>query len=93
MPGFKIGHNRTVPAASIAERECRPNAGKRHATSLFVLRPITHTHRAPALFALRLKHRRFECPKCNSVQNEAVASDPMQSVYVGWIAGELRAPN
>src|SRR6266478_9133831 len=39
------------------------------------------------------EHRRFECPKCNSVQNDAVASDPMQSVYVGWLAGELRTPN
>jgi hypothetical protein len=39
------------------------------------------------------EHRRFECPKCNFVQNEAVASDPIQSVYVGWLAGELRAPN
>jgi ribosomal protein S27AE len=36
---------------------------------------------------------RFECPKCNSVQNEVVASDPMQSAFVGWLAGELRAPN
>jgi len=39
------------------------------------------------------EHRRFECPKCDSVQNEVVASDPMKSVYIGWLAGELRAPN
>ena len=39
------------------------------------------------------EHRRFECPKCNFVQNEAVASDPIQSVYVGWLSGELRGPN
>ena len=39
------------------------------------------------------EHRRFECPKCNSVRNEVVASDPMKSAYVGWFAGELRAPN
>jgi DNA-directed RNA polymerase subunit RPC12/RpoP len=39
------------------------------------------------------EYRQFECPKCNSVQNEVVASDPMQSAYLGWLAGELRAPN
>ena len=39
------------------------------------------------------EHRRFECPKCDSVQNEVVSSDPMKSAYVGWFAGELRAPN
>jgi hypothetical protein len=39
------------------------------------------------------EHRRFECPKCNYVQNEVVASDPMKSAYAGWLAGELRAPN
>jgi len=39
------------------------------------------------------EHRQFECPKCNSVQNEVVANDPMKSAYVGWFAGELRAPN
>jgi Zn finger protein HypA/HybF involved in hydrogenase expression len=38
------------------------------------------------------EHRRFECPKCSSVQNEVVASDPMKSASVGWLAGELRAP-
>lgn len=40
-------------------------------------------------FELRL----LECPKCDSVQNEVVASDPMKSAYVGWLAGELRTPN
>ena len=39
------------------------------------------------------EHRRFECPKCDSVQNEVIASDPMKSASVGWLAGELRAPN
>jgi hypothetical protein len=39
------------------------------------------------------EHRGFECPKCNSVQNEVVASDPMKSTSVGWLAGEIRAPN
>jgi hypothetical protein len=39
------------------------------------------------------EHRRFECPNCDSVQNEVVASDPMKSACAGWLAGELRAPN
>src|SRR5260370_10197427 len=43
--------------------------------------------------SMGFEHRRFECPKCDSVQNEVVASDPMKSVYIGWLAGELRAPN
>jgi transposase-like protein len=38
------------------------------------------------------EHRRFECPKCDFVQNEVAASDPMKSAPVGWLAGELRAP-
>jgi Zn finger protein HypA/HybF involved in hydrogenase expression len=42
---------------------------------------------------LGFEHRMFECPKCNSVQNEVVASDPMKSASVGWLTGELRAPN
>ena len=25
---------------------------------------------------MTFEHRRFECPKCNSVQNEVIASDP-----------------
>jgi ribosomal protein S27AE len=43
--------------------------------------------------AVGFEHRRFECPKCHFVQNEVVASDPMKSTSVGWLAGELRAPN
>src|ERR1700692_2390115 len=39
------------------------------------------------------EHRRFECPKCNSVQNEVVAGDPMKSASAGWLAGQPRAPN
>ncbi len=39
---------------------------------------------------MTFEHRRFECPKCNYVLNQIVASDPMQSA---WLAGELRAPN
>jgi transposase-like protein len=38
------------------------------------------------------EHRLFECSKCESVQNEVVASDPMKSNALGWLAGELRAP-
>jgi hypothetical protein len=40
--------------------------------------------------SMGFEHRRFECPKCDSVQNKVVASDPMKSAYVGWFAGELR---
>ena len=36
------------------------------------------------------EHRRFECPKCSSVQNEVVSSDPMKSASVGWLAGETQ---
>jgi ribosomal protein S27AE len=50
---------------------------------------LAHTSPGPMGF----EHRRFECPKCNYVQNEVVASDPMKSAYAGWLAGELRAPN
>jgi len=39
------------------------------------------------------EHCCFECPGCKSVQNEVVASDPMNSTSEGWLAGELRAPN
>ncbi len=39
------------------------------------------------------EHRKFECPKCNSVQNEVIASDPMKSNAVGWFAGELHPPS
>ena len=55
-------------------------------TSRMMLARIIH---GPMTF----ENRRFECPKCNSVQNEVVASDPMKSASVGWLAGELRAPN
>jgi hypothetical protein len=39
------------------------------------------------------EHRRFECLKCKYGQDEVIASDPMESASVGWLAGELRAPN
>jgi ribosomal protein S27AE len=45
--------------------------------------------RGPVTF----ENRRFECPKCNYVQNQIVATDPMQSAYLGWLAEELRAPS
>jgi hypothetical protein len=50
---------------------------------------LAHTSAGPMGF----EHRKFECPKCNYVQNEVVASDPMKSASVGWVSGELRAPN
>jgi Zn finger protein HypA/HybF involved in hydrogenase expression len=39
------------------------------------------------------EHRLFECPKCDQVQLSVIASDPLKSNAVGWLAGELRAPN
>jgi Zn finger protein HypA/HybF involved in hydrogenase expression len=39
------------------------------------------------------EHRLFECPKCDQVQLSVIASDPLKSKAVGWLAGELRAPN
>ena len=39
------------------------------------------------------EHRRFECVRCKYVENEVITSDPMKSASVGWLAGELRAPN
>ena len=42
---------------------------------------------------MTFENRWFECSKCNYVQNRIVATDPMQSAYLGWLAGELRAPN
>jgi transposase-like protein len=38
------------------------------------------------------EHRLFECPKCDFVQNEVVASDPMKSASAGWLLGELKGP-
>ena len=39
------------------------------------------------------EHRLFECPKCDQVDLRLIASDPLKSNAVGWLAGELRAPN
>jgi ribosomal protein S27AE len=55
-------------------------------TSRMMLARIIH---GPMTF----ENRRFECPKCNYVQNQIVATDPMQSAYLGWLAEELRAPS
>jgi Zn finger protein HypA/HybF involved in hydrogenase expression len=41
---------------------------------------------------LGFEHRLFECPKCGSVQQEIIASDPMDSKAAGWLTGELRSP-
>jgi hypothetical protein len=73
-------HTRSEPSLTPIER---PRCS--HCTSRMMLARISP---APMGF----EHRRFECPKCNSVQNEVIASDPMKSAYVGWLAGELRAP-
>jgi hypothetical protein len=38
------------------------------------------------------EHRLFECPKCDFIQNEVIASDPMKSASAGWLLGELKSP-
>jgi hypothetical protein len=37
--------------------------------------------------------RLFECPKCDNVEISVIASDPLKSKAIGWLAGELRTPN
>jgi hypothetical protein len=39
------------------------------------------------------EHRLFECPKCDQVELSVIASDPLKSNAIGWLAGELRAPD
>jgi hypothetical protein len=36
--------------------------------------------------------RNFECAKCVHVVTVTVATDPMMSDKVGWLAGELKPP-
>lgn len=36
--------------------------------------------------------RNFECDKCDQVTTLTVATDPMKSDKVGWLAGELKPP-
>jgi hypothetical protein len=36
--------------------------------------------------------RNFECGKCDHVITVTVATDPMKSDSLGWLAGELRHP-
>jgi hypothetical protein len=43
----------------------------------------------PAGFEQRL----FECPKCDHVEINVIASDPFKSKAAGWLASELRAPD
>jgi hypothetical protein len=35
-----------------------------------------------------LKHRVFECPKCDHIKNNGVASDPLDNAR-GWLYGEV----
>jgi hypothetical protein len=39
------------------------------------------------------EHRLFECPRCDHVEISIIASDPLQSDALGWLDGELGAPN
>jgi Zn finger protein HypA/HybF involved in hydrogenase expression len=38
------------------------------------------------------EQRLFECPKCDQVEINVTASDPMESRAAGWLVGELRSP-
>jgi hypothetical protein len=37
--------------------------------------------------------RRFDCSKCDHVEQIVTASDPMKSRTVGWFVGELQPPD
>jgi hypothetical protein len=39
------------------------------------------------------EHRLFECPKCDQVEMNVIASDPLKSKAANWLDGDLRAPN
>jgi predicted nucleic acid-binding Zn ribbon protein len=36
--------------------------------------------------------RKFECDNCDHIVTLTVATDPMKSDKVGWLAGELKPP-
>ena len=38
------------------------------------------------------ERRLFECPKCDHVEMNVIASTPFASKAAGWRAGELTAP-
>jgi Zn finger protein HypA/HybF involved in hydrogenase expression len=38
------------------------------------------------------EHWLFECPNCNQVEINVIASDPLKSKAAGWLIGELRSP-
>jgi hypothetical protein len=38
------------------------------------------------------EERTFECSTCARTDKVAMALDPMKTVAVGWLAGELRPP-
>jgi hypothetical protein len=39
------------------------------------------------------EQRLFECPRCDHVEINVTASDPLKSTAAGWLNGDLRAPN
>jgi hypothetical protein len=43
--------------------------------------------------SIGFEQRLFECPKCDRVETQIIASDPFKSTAAGWVAGELRTPN
>ena len=77
------------PSVTESAARSRPNAGKRHAAS-FVFPPAHQSFKLIAydvcseMMLVRIspgpigfEHRLFECPTCDRMQNEIVASDRM----------------
>ena len=77
-----------------------PQAYFRFGSSLTSIERPRCSHCTSRMMLVRIKpgpvgfeHRQFQCFKCKYVENDVIASDPMKSASVGWLAGELRAPN
>jgi Zn finger protein HypA/HybF involved in hydrogenase expression len=39
------------------------------------------------------ERRLFECPKCDQVEINVIACDPLKSTAAVWLASDLTAPN
>jgi hypothetical protein len=39
-----------------------------------------------------VRYRTFECQKCGCVHRAVTPIDPMNSIMLGWLAGELKPP-
>jgi hypothetical protein len=59
-----------------------------HCTRCQTRMMLERTSSEPIGFEQRL----FECPRCNHVEINVTASDPLKSTAAGWLNGELTAP-